>query len=223
MKISPSILSADFANLGYQLAALEKAGFKTIHCDVMDGHFVPNLTFGAPVLKSLKTNLKMDCHLMVKNPEIFVDQFKSLLLDCITFHVESTPDAYRIAQYLKTFGCKVGVSLKPATHENTLEHLLPVIDLILVMMVSPGFGGQTFIEQQLIKVRAISDMIKRSKRDIILQVDGGINEKTARFVAQAGANCLVSGSYIFDAFHDKNPESELKKRKKALEKAINFA
>jgi len=217
MQTHPSILSADFANLERQLLILEEVGFQAIHCDIMDGHFVPNLTFGAPILKSLKTNLKMDCHLMVQNPEIFVDQFKTLNLDCVTFHIESTPNAHRLAQYIKTFGCKVGVSLNPATHENTVEHLLPIVDLVFVMTVNPGFGGQAFIEPQLAKIQAISNMIEKSKRQIVLQVDGGITEKTAPLVKKMGANCLVSGSYIFDAFQHNNPKEELLRRKKMLE------
>lgn len=183
----------------------------------MDGHFVPNLTFGACVLKSLQTSMKMDCHLMVQNPEIFVDQFKNINLDCITFHIESTPNAHRLVQYLKTFGCKVGVSLNPATHESAIQHLLPIVDLVLVMTVNPGFGGQNFIESQVEKINSISTMIAQTNRNIILQVDGGITEKTAPLVKNAGANCLVSGSYIFDAFKSCNPENELLQRKNNLQ------
>lgn len=217
MKIYPSILSADFSKLGEQVSILESVGFDVIHCDIMDGHFVPNLTFGSSILKSLKTDIKMDCHLMVQNPEIFIDQFKELNLDCITFHIESTPNAYRFVQYLKTLGYRVGISLNPATHESTIEYLLPIIDLILVMMVNPGFGGQTFIDGQLPKLNAISSMIKQSKRNIILQVDGGINNITAPFVTKSGANCLVAGSYIFDAFTYNDPQAELIKRKNILD------
>jgi ribulose-phosphate 3-epimerase len=210
----PSILSADFSQLGSQLQALEDAGFSAIHCDIMDGHFVPNLTFGAPVLASLKTNLKMDIHFMVEEPEKFVDQYKNLPLDCITFHIEATKNAHRLAQYLKSFGCKVGVSLNPATHESTIEHLLPVVDLVLVMTVNPGFGGQSFIEAQLSKIEAISKMIKKSKRNIVLQVDGGITEKTLPLVKKAGTNCFVAGSYVFEAFkHDDFLERLVAKRK----------
>ncbi len=183
----------------------------------MDGHFVPNLTFGAFVLKSLKTTMKMDCHLMVQNPEKFVDQFKGLNLESITFHIESTPNSHRLVQYIKQeFGCKVGVSLNPATHENSIKHLLPIVDLILVMTVNPGFGGQNFIESQIEKIGEIKRMITHSGREIILQVDGGISENTAAIVKKAGANCLVSGSYIFDAFQHESVESELLKRKDIL-------
>jgi ribulose-phosphate 3-epimerase len=212
--IYPSILSADFSKLGFQLKALENAGFSAIHCDIMDGHFVPNLTFGAPVLSCLQTTLKMDIHLMVQQPEKFADQFKHLPLDCITFHVESTTNAHRLAQYLKSFGCKVGVSLNPGTHESTIEHLLPVVDLVLVMTVNPGFGGQSFIEPQLKKIEEISKMITKLKKEIILQVDGGITEKTLPLVKKAGANCFVAGSYVFEAFkHNDYHERLISKRK----------
>lgn len=213
----PSILSADFSNLGFQLDALKNAGFEIIHCDIMDGHFVPNLTFGAPVLASIKTSLKMDCHLMVENPEIFVDQFKQLNLDCITFHIEATKNAHRLAQYLRSFGCKVGVSLNPATHESAIEHLLPLVDLILVMTVNPGFGGQSFIKEQLPKIEKISQMIKNSKRNIALQVDGGISEKTINAVKRAGANCFVAGSYVFEAFNFINYHEKLLEKKRIIE------
>ncbi len=209
----PSILSADFGNLGFQLKALESAGYKTIHCDVMDGHFVPNLTFGAPILASLNTPLTMDCHLMVENPEIFVDQFKNLPLYCITFHIEATKNAHRLAQYLKSFGCKVGISLNPATHHSTIAHLLDLVDLILVMTVNPGFGGQSFIESQIPKIEAISQMIKESGRSILLQVDGGITEKNLPSVRKAGANSFIAGSFVFEAFkYEDFHERLIKKR-----------
>ncbi len=212
--ILPSILSADFTNLGFQLKALETAEYKTIHCDVMDGHFVPNLTFGAGVLASLKTTMTMDCHLMVESPEIFVDQFKNLPLWCITFHIEATKNAHRLAQYLKSFGCKVGISLNPATHFSSVENLLELVDLILVMTVNPGFGGQSFIESQLPKIEAISQMIQESGRNIALQVDGGITDITLPKVKQAGATHFVAGNFIFEAFkHDDFHERLIAKRK----------
>lgn len=198
--ILPSILSADFSNIGFQLQALESAGYKTIHCDIMDGHFVPNLTFGAPVLSSLKTSMSMDCHLMVEEPEKFVEQFRNLPLYCITFHIEATKNAHRLVQHLKSFGCKVGVSLNPATHHSAVENLLDLVDLVLVMTVNPGFGGQSFIEPQLPKIEKISQMIAASGRDILLQVDGGITQKTLPLVKKAGASCFVAGSYVFEAF-----------------------
>ena len=215
--ILPSILSADFTNLGAQLKALETAEYKTIHCDVMDGHFVPNLTFGAGVLASLKTKMTMDCHLMVENPEIFVDKFKNLPLWCITFHIEATKNAHRLAQYLKSFGCKVGISLNPATHFSSVENLLELVDLILVMTVNPGFGGQSFIESQLPKIEAISQMIRKSGRKIDLQVDGGITDITLPKVKQAGATHFVSGNFIFEAFKHENFHERLIAKRKLFE------
>lgn len=215
--ILPSILSADFTNLGFQLKALETAEYKTIHCDVMDGHFVPNLTFGAGVLASLKTKMTMDCHLMVENPEIFVDKFKNLPLWCITFHIEATKNAHRLAQYLKSFGCKVGISLNPATHFSSVENLLELVDLILVMTVNPGFGGQSFIESQLPKIEAISQMIRKSGRNIALQVDGGITDTTLPKVKQAGATHFVAGNFIFEAFKHENFHEILIAKRKLFE------
>ena len=215
--ILPSILSADFANLGTQLKALEAAEYQTIHCDVMDGHFVPNLTFGAPVLASLKTTMKMDCHLMVENPEIFVDQFRNLPLWCITFHIEATKNSHRLAQHLKSFGCKVGVSLNPATNASSVEHLMDIVDLILVMTVNPGFGGQSFIESQLPKIATIAEMIRKSGRDIALQVDGGITNITLPKVKQAGATHFVAGNFIFEAFKHEDFHERLVEKRKIFE------
>lgn len=214
--LHPSILAADFSNLRFQLDALKKAGFEIIHCDIMDGHFVPNLTFGSTVLQSLGRDIQMDVHLMVKEPENFVEAFKDLPLECITFHIEATNNAHRLAQHLKSFGCKVGIALNPATHESTIVHLLPIIDLILVMTVNPGFGGQSFIKSQLGKIHAISQMIQTSQRDITLQVDGGISDKTIQSVKKAGANCFVAGSYIFEAFKHENFHQKLIERKQML-------
>ena len=215
--ILPSILSADFTNLGAQLKALETAEYQTIHCDVMDGHFVPNLTFGAAVLSSLKTTMKMDCHLMVENPEIFVDQFKHLPLWCITFHIEATNHSHRLAQYLKSFGCKVGVSLNPSTHASSVENLMDIVDLILVMTVNPGFGGQSFIESQLPKIATISQMINKSGRKIALQVDGGITDITLPKVKKAGADHFVAGNFIFEAFKHENCHERLVEKRKIFE------
>lgn len=212
--IYPSILSADFGNLAWQVSQLKKAGYPAIHCDIMDGHFVPNLTFGAPVLASIGNILPMDVHLMVQNPESFVTQFKNLPLECITFHIESTPNAHRLVQYLKSFGCKVGVSLNPATHHSTVENLLDIIDLILVMTVNPGFGGQTFLESQVPKIHVISQMIQKTGRNITLQVDGGMNQNTIPIVKKAGANCFVAGSYIFEAFTHEDFHTKLLEKQK---------
>ena len=151
---------------------------------------------------------------MVEEPEKFVEQFRKLPLYCITFHIEATKNAHRLAQHLKSFGCKVGVSLNPATHYSAVEHLLDLVDLILVMTVNPGFGGQSFIQSQVPKIQAISQMIQKSDRDIVLQVDGGITEKTLPLVKNAGANSFVAGSFIFEAFKTENPYNELVAKRK---------
>ncbi len=204
--ISPSILSADFTKLGSEVSELEKAGADFIHFDVMDGHFVPNLTFGAPIVKSLRplTKLPFDVHLMVKKPEKLIDSFAKAGANYITVHAEAVTHLDRIITHIKSLGLKAGVSLVPTTHENVLEYLYEKIDLILVMTVNPGFGGQEFLSNQLTKISNISAKIKHAKRNILLSVDGGINPITASQVIKAGANVLVAGTHIFSGDYKTN-------------------
>ncbi len=196
--ISPSILSADFANLETELKALEKAGADMIHIDVMDGQFVPNLTFGAPIIKSIRkhSSLPFDVHLMTNTPENLIDDYTKSGADIITIHPETTKHLHKTITEIKAAGCKVGIALLPTTPISCLEYILEEIDLILVMSVNPGFGGQKFLKSQLEKIEKISRFIKN--HSIILQVDGGINDVTARLCIEKGATSLVSGSYIFN-------------------------
>jgi ribulose-phosphate 3-epimerase len=199
IKIAPSILSADFSNLGEEIQNIEKAGADYIHIDVMDGSFVPNITIGNEVVKALrtKTQLPFDVHLMINNPDNHVKAFAEAGADIITIHAEASIHLDRSLSLIKSFDKKVGVSLVPSTHEDALDYILEKLDLILVMTVNPGFGGQKFLSSQLKKIENIRKKIEKSGKKIELEVDGGINDQTARIAIEAGADVLVSGSYIF--------------------------
>lgn len=201
IKISPSILSADFANLQRDIEAITKAGADYIHIDVMDGSFVPPITIGSDVVKQLRphSNLPFDVHLMINNPDNHVESFALSGADIITIHAESSIHLQRSITKIKNLGKKAGVSIVPSTHESAIDYVLDDVDLILIMTVNPGYGGQKFISSQLAKIQNCRQKIIKSGRNIELQVDGGVNEQTAKDAINAGADVLVAGSYIFSS------------------------
>ena len=199
VKIAPSILSADFAALGAEVRAIEEGGADWVHVDVMDGRFVPNITIGPLVVKALRkvTRLPLDVHLMIVEPERYVDEFAQAGADVISVHVEASPHLQRTLRRIRELGKKAGVVLNPHTPEDSLRYVLDDLDLILVMSVNPGFGGQAFLPQVLPKVSALRRMIDASGRAIDLEIDGGINAETAPLAIEAGARVLVAGSAVF--------------------------
>ena len=201
VKISPSILSANFSKLGEEIKKAEKAGADLIHVDVMDGHFVPNITIGPPVVKAIKkvTNLPLDVHLMIEDPDKYIEAFAKAGADIITVHTEASTHLHRSIQYIKDNKVKAGVSLNPATPLDVLDFILSEVDMVLVMSVNPGFGGQEFIPQSLGKIKMIRDMIKKRKYKVEIEVDGGINVDNAGDVAKAGADILVMGNAFFNS------------------------
>ncbi len=197
--VAPSILSADFANLGHEIKRVEDAGADWIHVDVMDGHFVPNLTIGAPVVKAIRkqTKLPLDVHFMVTNPDQLLLDFAEAGADHIIVHVEACTHLQRTLSHIRSLGKLAGVSLNPATPPETLQYVLNDIDEVLVMSVNPGFGGQKFIPAVVPKIRVIRQMFNEIGRDVHISVDGGINDQTAKTVVEAGANVLVAGNYVY--------------------------
>ena len=199
IKISPSILSADFSKLGLEISSLEKAGADLIHIDVMDGHFVPNITIGPDIIKSLRkfSKLPFDVHLMISPVDKYIENFSNAGADIITLHPEATPDLAASIKKIKSLGKKAGVSLNPNTSTDEIEKLLSEIDIVLIMSVHPGFAGQKFIERTLQKVKYLKAKIKEKKLKTEIEIDGGINFETAKLAIDAGVDILVSGTTIF--------------------------
>jgi len=199
VRLAPSILAADFARLGEQVAEAEKAGANRIHVDVMDGHFVPNLSIGAPVVQSLRrvTRLPLETHLMITDPDLFLDEFVEAGSDSFLVHWEGNHNLDRTVRRIKKLGKRVGVAINPATPASVLEEVLSEVDLVLVMTVNPGFGHQHFLHSTLPKIRRVREMVERMRLNCEVEVDGGVDEETAPLAAAAGANVFVAGSSIF--------------------------
>jgi len=198
IKISPSMLAADFGNLREQISQIEKAGAEMLHVDIMDGHFVPNITFGPGMVKTLRkdSNLIFDVHLMIENPEKYIDDFIDAGADIITVHVEATKHIFRLLQYIKSKGIKAGVSINPGTPAEALSEIVHLVDLVLVMTVNPGFTGQAFIHEVVPKIAKVRAMVGEN---VDVEVDGGINLENVSLVTKAGANIIVAGAAVFYA------------------------
>lgn len=208
IKVAPSILSADFARLGEEIKDVEKGGADYIHVDVMDGHFVPNITIGSLIVEAIRpiTSLTLDVHLMIENPDNYIPAFAKAGADIITVHVEACPHLHRTIGLIKSFGIKAGVVLNPHTPVSMIKHIIEDVDMVLLMTVNPGFGGQSFIHSVLPKVKEVANMVEEKNLTVEIEVDGGVNPETAALCREAGANVLVAGSAVYN---QKNREAAI--------------
>ncbi|OLN33348.1 ribulose-phosphate 3-epimerase [Desulfosporosinus metallidurans] len=214
IQIAPSILSADFSRLGDQVRLVEDAGAEVLHIDVMDGHFVPNLTFGPALVQSIRahSHMRFDIHLMVEEPERFIADFAAAGADHITFHLETSRHAHRVIQQIKEQGMTAGIALNPATPLDGIKYILEDLDMVLLMTVNPGFGGQKFISNVIPKIQVLHQHLEQKKFNCLIEVDGGINQETAPVVAKAGAHILVAGGAVFA---QPDPKQAVKKLRQA--------
>lgn len=211
-KVLPSLLASDFSKLGEEIKTMEDAGADIFHLDIMDGQFVPNISYGLPVVEAISksSSIPLDVHLMTLNPDQFVDEFKSYGVDMLSFHIEATDHPHRVVQLIKSKGMKAGIALNPHTPVVSVKHLLNDVDFVLIMTVNPGFGGQSFIEGGLEKIAELNAIKKEKNLGFNIEVDGGINNDTAKLCKTEGANLLVSGSFLFKAEDKKKTIEELR-------------
>lgn len=212
-KVLPSLLASDFSKLGEEIKTMEDAGADIFHLDIMDGQFVPNISYGLPVVEAISkaSNIPLDVHLMTLNPDQFVDEFKAYGVDMLSFHLEATDHPHRVIELIRSKGMKAGIALNPHTPIVAVKHLLGDADFVLIMTVNPGFGGQSFIEEGLEKIAELNSIKKEKNLEFDIEVDGGINNDTAKLCKEQGANLLVSGSFLFKAEDKKATIEELRK------------
>lgn len=212
VRIAPSILSADFAKLGEEIKEVEAGGADWIHVDVMDGHFVPNITIGPLIVEAVRpvTKLPLDVHLMIENPDLYIEAFAKAGADYITVHAEACPHLHRTLQLIRSFGVKPGVVLNPATPASVLEYIIEDLDLVLLMTVNPGFGGQSFIHSVVPKIREVKEMIEGKGLDVLIEIDGGVNTETAKLCVNAGADVLVAGSAVYNKSNRQQAIADIK-------------
>lgn len=215
IKLAPSILSADFSKLGQELKELEECKIEVVHIDVMDGNFVPNISLGIPVIKSIRkeSNMIFDVHLMIENPSNFVEDFVKCGADIITVHYEADKHIDRTINYIKSFGVKAGVALNPGTPVSSIKNIISSVDMVLIMSVNPGFGGQKYIEYSSDKIREVKELSEKFNKELIIEVDGGINKETIKEAVVCGANLIVAGSAVFK-------DGKIKENIKALKEVI---